>query len=160
MMRCICGECGREIPDGMDFCPYCGCLRSKACCIDDSGRSCAVCPECGHPIAPGDQFCGSCGAHLDHGATPVRMIPRMKKNGNLAIMLALLPGFFNIFGLGHLVMKQYSRGLMFLGISLVLWYLNGWSFTNTSLLLTVLDICVFFYQCMDLFRYVYTVGGD
>lgn len=156
-MRFICGECGKEIPDGMDFCPSCGCMSDRAYAVDDDGSRRRVCPSCGCECSDQDLFCGGCGARLSASA-PVRSVPSIDGRGSIALILGTLPGFFNIFGLGHLIMKQYSRGIMFLCISLVLWYLNGWSVVNQSLFLSIVSIGVFFYHCMDLMRVVYSQG--
>lgn len=156
-MTLICGECGGVIPADMDFCPRCGSLRSNARVVND-GRTVGECPSCGGPLGPDDLYCGRCGSRISTG-TASQGVMRPRRNANLAIMLALIPGFFNVFGLGHFVLRQYSRGIMFLVISVVLWYLGGWKPFPSSLLLTVLTICVFFYQAMDILRLSYTREG-
>ena len=111
-MKYICHDCGYEIPEDMEFCPHCGCMRDKSTPVDDqTGMPLGVCPSCGAKTNPGDSFCGSCGAALPEVRV---MVPKMRKNGTLAIILGLFPGFFNIFGLGHLVMREWSKGAMFL----------------------------------------------
>lgn len=155
-MSLICGECGHEIPPGMDFCPACGCMVDKAVHHGDYDLT-AECPDCGGPLHPGDSFCGSCGAKVSVSST-VYEAPRSGNRGNIAILMALIPGFFNIFGLGHLVMRKYSRGAMFLVMSLVLWYLNGWKLYGDSMFLMILDVAIYFYQAMDLLRITYTEG--
>lgn len=159
-MKHICGECGAQIDEGMDFCPRCGCMKDKSYVVDDSGMTSRVCPQCGEPVGRIDEFCGKCGCKLNPQPVMPMPFPRMRKNGNLALILAILPGFFNIFGLGHLVMKKYSRGCMFLGISLILWYLNGWQLSSSNMTVMILDLLVFFYQSMDIFRVVYAPGDD
>ncbi len=159
-MKHICGECGAELEEGMDFCPRCGCMKDKSYVIDDSGNTSRVCPQCGEPVGRFDEFCGHCGGKLEQPVAMQMPFPRMKKNGNLALVLAILPGFFNVFGLGHLVMKRYSRGAMFLAMSLILWYLNGWHLSSANLTVMILDILVFFYQSLDIMRVVYGPGDD
>ncbi len=153
-MRYFCGECGEEIPEDMEFCPVCGSYREKAVITDDSGSRLTGCPSCGAPFRSGDTYCASCGKNLGNvnASPPVTM--EMQKRGIIAIILALGPGFFNIFGLGHIYLKQYSRGVMFLGISLVLWYLNGWQMFADVFLLRMVDIMMFFYQGMDVMSYI------
>ena len=73
-----------------------------------------------------------------------------------AILLALIPGFFNIFGLGHLLMRNWSKGLMYLAISVIIWYMCGWTFVSSNLMITLLSVAVFFFQAMDIFRIIYT----
>lgn len=152
-MKYICHDCGYEIPDGMDFCPRCGCVKDKSTPVDDqTGMPLGICPHCGASTNPGDAFCGSCGSPLPE----VRMmVPKMRKNGMIAIILAMFPGFFNVFGLGHLVLKDWSKGAMFLAMSVILFYING-GFMPTTMLMSILSIAVYFYQCMDLIRVVYS----
>lgn len=152
-MKYICHDCGYEIPEDMEFCPHCGCMRDKSTPVDDqTGMPLGVCPSCGAKTNPGDSFCGSCGAALPEVRV---MVPKMRKNGTLAIILGLFPGFFNIFGLGHLVMREWSKGAMFLAMSVILIYVNG-SLISTSFLMSILSVAVYFYQCMDLIRAVYS----
>lgn len=156
-MRCICHDCGMEIPDDMDFCPQCGCLRSKATQVDDSGFPVRVCPRCGAAASPRDAFCGSCGESLDSvRPDPVMIRPRMRRNGALAFMLAVVPGFFNIFGIGHLLMRDWAKGIMFLCMSAVLWYICGWTFSSSNLMITLVSILVFFYQLNDISRLIFS----
>ena len=152
-MKYICDDSGYEIPEDMDFCPHCGCMRDKSTPVDDqTGMPLGVCPSCGAKTNPGDSFCGSCGAALPEVRV---MVPKMRKNGTLAIILGLFPGFFNIFGLGHLVMREWSKGAMFLAMSVILIYVNG-GLISTSFLMSILSVAVYFYQCMDLIRAVYS----
>ena len=150
-MTSVCSECGNEIPDDMDFCPQCGCLKSKSFTLSEGGvLSYRTCPNCGAELGEGDQFCGSCGARIQAAHVPAKM----RKYGMLALALAVIPGFFNIFGLGHLVMRNWSRGIMFLIISAVLWYLSPFGFGDNFVVM-ILSIMVFFYQAMDILNIIY-----
>lgn len=152
-MTYICSECGSEIPDDMDFCPRCGCVKTKAFRMDGDGRlSHARCPGCGHENSPGDTFCGHCGERLQTVAVPM---VRMRKNGTLALILALIPGFFNVFGLGHLLMRSWSRGAMYLAISAVLWYVDPWPF-GSNMMIMVISVMVYMFQAFDVFRLIYS----
>ncbi len=156
-MMYVCGECGAEIPEGMDFCSRCGCMRDKAFRVDEGGAlSSAVCPGCGAPCGPADLFCGRCGARLELAVQVRTAQPRMRRNGTVAILLALIPGFFNIFGLGHFVLKEWSRGSMFVAITAVIWYLNGWQLSNSSFLVMVVVLGMYMYQAMDILRLAYS----
>ena len=159
-MRHICHDCGNEIPEGMDFCPKCGCMADKATLVDDSGFPLNICPNCGASIGQMDRFCGACGVKLSAPVSlPAQAPLRMRKNGMLAVILALVPGFFNIFGLGHFLMKEWSRGFMFLAISVIIWFLNGWSFTSDSFFVMILSVAVFFFQASDVIRIIYKPEG-
>ena len=110
------------------------------------------CPKCGAQVPDNAQFCGSCGAQLPQ----VQFVrPVLRKHGAIALALGLIPGFFNIFGLGHLVMREWSKGAMFLAMSVILIYVNG-GLISTSFLMSILSVAVYFYQCMDLIRAVYS----
>ena len=152
-MSRICGECGWDIPDDMDFCPRCG---SRAT-IEVGGQdgSAMMCPQCGTPFTPGDSYCGKCGAQLSR-VVPMAVRARMRKHANLALMVALIAGFFNVFGLGHLILRSYSRGVMFLVLSVVIWYLNGWSLFGSDFVMVMLTVLVYFYQAIDVTRVAMT----
>ncbi len=156
-MRHQCSECGNEIPESMDFCPHCGCLKSKSIPIDESGVTVAICPDCGHEISPSDSFCGNCGADLSHchAPQPIRY-PVMRKHAVLAIVLATIPGFFNIYGLGHFVLGKWSRGCMFLVMSAVMWYINGWQLASSNYFILLLNLLLFFFQISDIMRLAYS----
>lgn len=153
-MKYICHDCGYEIPGDMEFCPRCGCLREKSTPVDDnSGMPLGVCPSCGAKTSFGDVYCGSCGATLPQ----IQMVrPKMRKYGTVAMVLALIPGFFNLFGLGHLVLRSWSKGLMFLALTVILFYVNGMTLIPTSFLMSMVCVLVYLYQAMDLFRVVYS----
>ncbi len=153
-MRYYCSECNREIPSDLDFCPSCGSLKEKARAVNDSGNVVNTCPQCGSPVNAGDRFCGRCGTEVTHTDHAPVVTPEFRRNTMLAMMLGLIPGFLNIFGLGHLVLKQYSRGLMFLAMSLIIWYVNGWQLFGSSFMMRMVAIMVYFYQGMDLLRYL------
>lgn len=154
-MSRMCSECGKEVPDDMDFCPYCGSNKGFVVMGQNGGFS-FTCLSCGASYNPGDAYCGSCGTALPSTDNLRVPMPTMRKNGMAAFLLALIPGLFNVFGLGHLLMRSYARGAMFLVISLVVWYLNDWSIYSSSILLMILEVAVFFYQVMDLSRIVYS----
>ncbi len=119
----FCSECGHELEPGEEFCYNCGSLRTFV--VDGENRVVSekgVCPICGNKNAEDSEFCENCGRPLgDYGFSPVRTSPLTAKD-YLILAFALLPGAFNIFGLGHLLLKKYSRGLMYLVISAVLIY--------------------------------------
>ena len=155
-MRYICHDCGYEIPSDMDFCPRCGCLRTNATTVGDDGMPADACPSCGAHIDRGAVYCPSCGNKVPEAVT---VMPRANKMGMAAIALALIPGIFNIFGLGHLVLKQWSRGAMFIALTVIILYMNGWQLFSSNIMIYLITLAVYMYQAMDIFRYVYIQGG-
>ena len=149
----ICSECGQTIPEDSDFCHYCGALKMKAFRTDEKGDiNPNVCHSCGAAVERGQNFCRSCGAALMPSGPTIVPI-RMKKYAPIALLLALIPGFFHIYGLGHLVMKQWLRGGMFLAMTVILFFV-GPSFENQFVFL-ILDMGVFLFQMMDVMKYMY-----
>lgn len=65
-----CPKCGREVPDGSAFCPYCGNNMKMASAANAAPQQPAapaqpsVCPSCGKPLSPGAKFCPYCGTVL------------------------------------------------------------------------------------------------
>ncbi len=157
-MPVYCGECGNEIPADMEFCPTCGSYRNKAINVDDKGMVVRACPSCGREYNSGDVYCGACGHELPDARPTIAL--RQRKNASIAIMLALIPGFFNIFGLGHFVLKNYARGMMFLVIGIVIMYINGWQLFSTSFFISVIHIGMYLYQCMDIMHLAYSPEDD
>lgn len=156
----VCSECGREIPDDMDFCPFCGCMKNTAICFDDKGNySPGVCANCGEPIEPGSHFCGKCGNKVQSSAPAVSVRMTLRKNGMLALMIGLIFGVVNIFGIGHLIMKKWSRGIMFLAISAILLYIDPHFITSSSFYIMAIRMLVFMYQSMDLLGIIYAPEG-
>jgi hypothetical protein len=75
-----------------------------------------------------------------------------------AKFLALIPGIFNIFGLGHIYLRSYGKALFFISLSALI-YLGdyilkieglGESIWQTGLL--VFSLLVFMAQLWDIFR--------
>ena len=147
-MTFICPECGSQIDDDADFCYRCGCKKSKATVRIDNGiYHQGTCPRCGAETHEGEMFCRQCGSPLAV-SSPIRV----GKDSYLALFLALIPGFFSVYGLGHLVLKEWIRGGMFLAMTAIYWYMRS-SSTNT-LLLPFLSVGLFIYQAMDIARII------
>ncbi len=157
MTRYICSECGSEIPPDSDFCYHCGCEKKRAFRIDDSGniQQQKLCPECRIPMEEDAKFCRHCGLEVggyqtaDGCAGPYCMMPpKPVKNGTLAIALSFLLGFFGIYGVGHFVMKRWSRGIMFLAMSAVNWYIYL-SVGNFVMVVMLISLFIFFKQASE-----------
>ncbi len=146
-MTYICPECGSPIDDDADFCYRCGCKKSKATIHYDDRVGSGVCPRCGAEIHEGEMFCRHCGSPLDV-ASPIGY----DNNTIVAVLLALIPGFFSIYGLGHLVLKEWIRGGMFLAMTAIYWYMR--SASGNSILLLFLSVGLFIYQALDIARLI------
>lgn len=163
MTMYICSECGSEIPPDSDFCYHCGCDKKKAYGVNDSGNLLhqEVCSECGAPVEDGALYCGRCGTQREsageQSAPYFMMPPKPVKNGTLAIALSFLMGFFGIYGIGHLVMKRWSRGLMYLAMSAVIWYIyiGSGSFVTAVM---IISLFVFFRQASETTMMAYGRG--
>lgn len=157
-MTIVCIECGREIPEDMDFCPFCGNYKTKALHFDSEGNFIpGVCPSCGAELEEGARFCIKCGkpTQVVYRRAPVRAT----KRGSLALVLGVVFGFLNIYGVGHLIMRKWSRGFMFLAITAILMYLDPTILFSSSLIFTMLRMGAYMYQIMDLMGIVYSPEG-
>lgn len=88
----VCCECGRSCDGDLGFCPYCGSTE---------------------------------GYFMESETVPGVMSPEVQAEMGrvmFATMLALLPGLFDIYGLGHLVLRRYVRAGVFLACTAVLLY--------------------------------------
>ncbi|UAL07039.1 MAG: zinc-ribbon domain-containing protein [Candidatus Methanogranum gryphiswaldense] len=153
-MKTICPECGNEIPENSEFCHHCGRSSKSAIKLDDKGNVVQgnnICKTCGCDINPGDLFCQHCGATITKDQMTSTFRPKLNKSGIVGIILALGPGFFNIFGLGHLWFRSYKRAAIYLVISVPLFYLtyygNLTSYYSTILFLA--SIFIYFIQAME-----------
>lgn len=143
-MTRICAECGSEIPDGSGFCYHCGRDAKDAFNIEGATRGTYT----NIPSGNGSGNCGSCGPGY---AQSVIVRPRLVKNAWIGIALALVPGMFNIFGLGHLFYKKWGRGLMYLIISVPLFYMEYMVKLDpvSSMLLFLCALSVYFIQAFE-----------
>jgi ribosomal protein L40E len=172
----ICSECGKEIPQESDFCYHCGSLRSKAYTLEyKAGQPPEerACPECGIENEPDIKFCRHCGVEMDavkaqnvvrpRPAGPFagngygyanQQVPVLQKGGGAAMLLSIIFGFLGIYGIGHLIMKRWSRGLMFLAMSSVNWYIYlSVGFPPTFVML--ISLMLFFKQSMEITNIAY-----
>lgn len=169
MIRYICSECGNEIPYDSDFCYKCGNLRSKAFKIDDGGNlqgEEVPCSNCGKPILEGAKFCKHCGIESNipvqttagtAQSMPYNMsyhVPVLQKNGTMAIVLSFVFAFLGIYGIGHLILKKWSRGFMFLAMSTVNWYIYV-SIGGPVTIIMIISLFIFFKQSMEITNLAY-----
>lgn len=178
MIIYICSECGKEIPQNSDFCYQCGSLKEKAHKIEYkadrqlSGEG-TICPECGLSNDKEFKFCKHCGFEV--GSTSARSastvrppqhaqgygygtrspgMPVLQKNGRLAMFMSIIFGLMGVYGIGHLIMKRWSRGLMFVAISAVNWYIYISAGTFPSFIMLI-SLLMFFKQSMEITNIAY-----
>ena len=156
-MRRICNGCGNEIEDGADFCYTCGAWAKNAFVLNDEGTVLYSnrCLNCGGDLPREAEFCPYCGAKADESQIRLRTrSPGLSKTDVLAILLAVVPGFFNIFGLGQIVQRRWSKAFIFITLTIILLYLSP-SFigsTNTYYLLLFMQLGLFLFSLSDVFR--------
>lgn len=139
MCEMICGQCGSEMPEDTDFCYRCGAMRR-----DDAEE---ICRRCGSVRGPNVE-CALCGPISEH---PAGRLPSQRRM--TAILLAALPGFFDVFGLGHIFMGRFRTGALFLCVSALLiaaqllYDLSEW-----NKYITMGTLLLFMIQIGDIFR--------
>ncbi len=122
------------------------------------------CPNCGKEVSQGTKFCANCGYDLSRagpgisaGALPQSPPPTaygfqvQGKDPTIATLLALIVGFFGLFGIGHIYIGRTSRGVMFLVIGIVLLALVfvGSLFIFCGVPFLVIGFFVWIYQALD-----------
>jgi hypothetical protein len=169
-MRYICPECGNEIPEDQVFCYSCGRKRDNTIRLDEKGNFVQSeedrCASCDGEMQPDDPFCRSCSQPISRTQLAA-FKPKMTKNGWIGLSLALIPGalgfvpieifgiwMFGIYGLGHFYFKKWKRGVMFLMITGMLFYLKNIS-PNSSLIMTLMVmmmvVFIFVLQAAEVF---------
>lgn len=160
-MSLHCSSCGATNPDYAEFCMRCGTYFSP------EEREAArerfenpICYRCGTDLLPGAEFCTNCGAPQGARAQVARTSQAM---GILrfARMLALIPGIFDIFGLGHLLLRRWGRGVSFLacsaGVFLARIKLQELDLVQTGwgTAVMIASLAIFLVQMWDVFRITY-----
>ncbi len=157
-MRYVCTGCGNEIPEGQEFCYVCGTWADKALKANDEGTVIFI-PKCvywGEDLPIDAVVCPKCGARTDRSHIDITAARgrKMTTRDYLALLLALVLGFFNIFGIGQLVQGRWGKAFVFICITLMLWYLAP-SFaesTNAHVVLVVMQFALFLLSVFDVFR--------
>ncbi len=114
-----------------------------------------TCANCGKEMPEGAEYCPHCGAHASQSNVRISSptVGRFTSRHIIALLLAVIPGFFNIFGLGQLVLKRWSKAFVYISITILLYYLAPSFLTTTGsqILLTIFQVLVFMYSLFDLF---------
>ncbi|MGQ4834184.1 MAG: zinc-ribbon domain-containing protein [Candidatus Asgardarchaeia archaeon] len=98
----ICKNCGRIIPDGSLYCPFCGAKQDIT-----TQQAPSVPPVNPPPTIPAQPY------------YPQTVTYKEKDEGITAI-LALVGGFFGIWGIGHLYVGDVKKGILLLILGLVI----------------------------------------
>ena len=101
----ICRNCGKEIPDTAMFCPFCGARQPT---------------ETGITNVPSPQPSTQPGAPTPAPVYPQYAVVQKEKDEGITAILALIGGFFGIWGLGHLYVGKIGRGIAILILGLLL----------------------------------------
>lgn len=74
----------------------------------------------------------------------------------LSVTLAIIPGFFNIFGLGQIIQRRWSKAFVFICATALLFYITPAFLENSSnyWLIIALQIIIFMFSLMDVFTHV------
>ena len=159
-MKHVCIGCGNEIPEEQEFCYVCGALVKDSLMTNDDGSIINVpyCKKCNSPVPRGLDVCPKCGEPADIASVDLGY-PRRRKftaKDYIALFLAIVPGFFNIFGLGQIVMKRWSKAFFYICATIMLYYLapSLMSTSNSYMLLIFVEMFVFLLSIMDVYNAV------
>ncbi len=153
-------ECGADVDPQSDFCYVCGSRRvlevnpANNRVVMEKGH----CPYCGHDNIPDASFCTSCGRRIGEFEYVARRNTKPTAVDYIAVLLSLIPGAFNIFGLGHLVLKKFSRGFMYLAMTAVVLYLKyatANAATSMLIIIEVIGLVIYLKQAMEIFSHVF-----
>jgi len=88
------------------------------------------CKRCGSYIPEDAQFCPYCGAKQPVTETPVAPSypitpPLERKDPGLTALIAIIAGFFGLWGIGHIYIGKVARGIALLILGIVIqWFLG------------------------------------
>ena len=129
-----------------------------------------ICDECGKVTkTPGLCFCPYCGSEkgkkTDDKFVPEGYVPMMSPKGimftnqkrlrkiPIALLLGFIPGLMDVFGLGHLLIGKWFRGLLFLASSAAILYFRYFSeYQVDSMYILVASLLLFMVQLLDLYN--------
>lgn len=150
-MTIRCRDCNAVSPNWSEFCIHCGHIFSdeERASSDSSAERCRICYS---ELIPGSGSCPSCGAPVAG-----KVSEHSLRTSMVAKLLALVPGVFNLFGLGHLYLGKYVKALILLVVSVALrlandaWVVPG-EIPHADVAWLVVSLSVFVYQLWDVYR--------
>ena len=116
-----------------------------------------MCLNCGKELPKGSDFCPYCGTKVEGvQSTPVVVRRQWTLMDYLSIALAVIPGFFNIFGLGQIIQRRWSKAFVFICATILLLYLTPSFMENTDhyWILIAMQIVLFMFSLMDVFNHI------
>ncbi|MBI0584602.1 MAG: zinc ribbon domain-containing protein [Methanomassiliicoccus sp.] len=147
-MNPLCSQCGENVPEDFDVCPYCGTLvvrekdeEGNAAIGQDLSNGFPRCQNCGVVLDGKETFCGRCGFLVDGpgecrdcrtrigaedryctGCGRLVRPEKLQKSSRpiAALLLGLIPGMFSIWGLGQFFSASMRKGILFFVLGLVL----------------------------------------
>lgn len=166
-MKQICSGCGSEIPEGSDFCYACGAWAKNSYKVNDEGTILYLqyCMKCGKELVPGAEYCSHCGAKTKDSEIPININRSKKlKMTNLdfvAILLAVVPGLFNIFGLGQVIQRRWSKAFVYVCATAIFLYIYPamMESSNGRVIMIALQIGFFIMSVLDVFKGIATKGA-
>lgn len=130
-------------------------------------RDMPFCPNCGREVVEDARFCANCGYDLSRGvprasagpSPPPPLQPQQTgygfqvygKDPTIAILLALIAGFFGLFGIGHIYVGQTMKGIMLLVVGIVLAVLVfvGTIYIFCGIPFLIIGFVLWIYQALD-----------
>jgi len=121
--------------------------------------------KCGKELVPGAEFCSHCGARTKDSEIPININRSRKvKFTNLdfvAILLAVVPGLFNVFGLGQIIQRRWSKAFVYICATAIFLYISPamMGSPNGRALMIALQIGFFIFSVLDVFKGITTKGA-
>ncbi|MBI2919284.1 MAG: zinc-ribbon domain-containing protein [Chloroflexi bacterium] len=117
------------------------------------------CSQCGQPLAEAANFCSACGARTGPAqaqpqalpSAPVRVaVPPSPKSMALVVVLAIIPAFFGVYGIGHFYVGRVGRGFVIL--------LGDWAIAVVGVALIVMGFLPDFPTSLIVLAFVFFAG--
>jgi len=158
-LRRMCTGCGSEIPEGQEFCYVCGAWTKNSLILDDDDqiRYSDMCLNCGKALPNDSEYCPFCGTKVEeHHKETVSVRRPWTMVDYLSVILAVIPGFFNIFGLGQIIQRRWSKAFVFICATILLLYLTPAFMENPSnyWVIVGMQVVLFLFSLMDVFSHV------